>query len=329
MARQPSSAKKGASGGAAGARAMAPETTRPILKAPPVRAPVRFRPSLCMNDLLAAVVLGLVEGATEFIPVSSSGHLIVATEALGLDASSPRMVVFNVVIQLAAILAVVWVFRVKILDVVRRLPTDPQAQRFAAAVIVATAPAAALGLAFDDWIAAHLFSVPTVAVALVVGGLVILLIERTAARGAGPGAGPGREPRVADADDIGLADAAKVGLAQCLSLFPGVSRSGATIMGGMAAGLSRAAATEFSFFLAIPVMLGASALKIVKQGDALVAADAPFFAVGCVVAFASALVVVRFLIRFVARHTFDSFAYYRIAAGALLLVLWYTTGFGA
>ena len=273
-----------------------------------------------MNDLLAAAILGLVEGATEFIPVSSSGHLVVATEALGLAADSPRMVVFNVVIQLAAILAVVWVYRAKILDILRRLPTDPQAQRFALAVIVATIPAAVLGLLFDDWIEAHLFSVPTVAGALLVGGLVMLLIERTAAR---------RASRVETMDDIGLLDALKVGLAQCLSLFPGVSRSGATIMGGVSLGLSRTAATEFSFFLAIPVMLGASALKIVKQGDALVAADAPFFAVGCVVAFASALVVVRFLIRFVARHTFDSFAYYRIAAGALLLVLWYTTGFGA
>ncbi len=274
-----------------------------------------------MNDLLAAVVLGLVEGATEFIPVSSSGHLIVATEALGLDASSPRMVVFNIVIQLAAILAVVWVFRAKILDVIRRLPTDPQARRFATAVIVATAPAAALGLLFDDWIEANLFSVPTVAAALVVGGLVILLIERTAARRPAP--------RVADSDDIGPVDALKVGLAQCISLFPGVSRSGATIMGGMAAGLSRAAATEFSFFLAIPVMLGASALKIGKEGQGLTAADVPFFAVGCVVAFASALVVVRYLIRFVARHTFDAFAYYRIGFGVLLLALWHWGGFGA
>lgn len=273
-----------------------------------------------MSDLLAAAILGLVEGATEFIPVSSSGHLIVATEALGLRADDPRMVVFNIVIQLAAILAVVWVFRAKILDVLRRLPTDRNAQRFALAVVVATLPAAVLGLLFDDWIEAHLFSVPTVAGALVVGGFVMLLIERTAAKGA---------PRVPNMDDIGPADALKVGLAQCLSLFPGVSRSGATILGGMGFGLSRSAATEFSFFLAIPVMLGASALKLFKSGDALTTADIPFFAVGCIVAFVSALVVVRFLIRFVARHTFDAFAWYRIAFGLVLLALWKGAGFGA
>lgn len=271
-------------------------------------------PPVSLQDALAALVLGLVEGATEFIPVSSSGHLILATEALGLDPGSPRMVAFNIVIQLAAILAVVWIYRAKILDLLRRLPTDPVARRFAAAVVVATLPAAAIGLVLDDWIEANLFSPRTVAYALLVGGVAILAIERFAAK---------RAARVAEMEDIRLSDAVKVGLAQCLSLFPGVSRSGATIMGGLGFGLSRRAATEFSFFLAIPVMVGASALKLVKEREALSAADVPFFALGCLVAFVSALVVVRFLIRFVASNTFNGFAWYRIALGLVLLGLMY------
>ena len=268
---------------------------------------------MTFQDLLAAVVLGLVEGATEFIPVSSTGHLIVATEWLGLDPEAPRMVVFNIVIQLAAVLAVVWVYRGKILDLLRRLPTDPAARRFAMAVVVASVPAAAIGLVLDDWIEAHLLRTETVAGALVAGGIAILLLERWAAR---------RTPRVAEVDDVGTADALKVGLAQCLSLFPGVSRSGATIMGGIGFGLSRKAATEFSFFLAIPVMIGASGLKLVKEADALSGGDVPFFALGCIVAFVSALAVVRFLLRFVASHTFAGFAWYRIAFGLLLLGLY-------
>jgi len=267
-----------------------------------------------LADLLHALVLGLVEGATEFIPVSSTGHLILATDALGLDPSAPRMVVFNIVIQLAAILAVVWVFRAKIIDVIRRLPSDPAARRLTLSIIVASVPAAVLGLLFDDWIDAHLFNGVTVAIALVVGGVAILAIEAAAAR---------REPRVTDVDAVGPADALKVGLAQCLALFPGVSRSASTILGGVAFGLSRVAATEFSFFLAIPIMLGASALKLVKERDALVPGDALFFAVGCLVAFVSALVVIRFLLRFVASHTFRSFAWYRIGFG-LLVLAYYT-----
>jgi undecaprenyl-diphosphatase len=261
-------------------------------------------------DLIKAAVLGLVEGATEFIPVSSTGHLILATEALGLDPSEPRMVVFNVVIQLAAILAVVWVYRAKLWDVVRRLPSDRAARRLAGAVVLASVPAAVLGLLFDDWIDAHLFRVETVAAALVAGGAAILIVERTAER---------KHPRVMRVDDVGPGDALKVGLAQCLALFPGVSRSAATILGGVASGLSRVAATEFSFFLAIPIMLGASGLKLFKESDALSASDASFFAVGCVVAFVSALVVIRFLIRFVAQHTFGVFAWYRIAVGLAIL----------
>ena len=268
-----------------------------------------------LRDLFHAVVLGLVEGATEFIPVSSTGHLIVATDLLGLDPSSERMVVFNIVIQLAAILAVVWVYRVKILDVLRRLPSDPSARRFALAVVAASVPAAVLGFLLDDWIEAHLFTTVTVAVALIVGGVAILAVEAWAER---------RTPRVASVDDIGPADALKVGLLQCLALVPGVSRSGATILGGVGVGLSRVAATEFSFFLAIPIMIGASALKLAKEADALSTADAPFFAVGCLVAFLSALAVVRLLIRFVASNTFRSFAWYRIGFGLLVLAwgLW-------
>lgn len=263
-------------------------------------------------DLVKAAVLGLVEGATEFIPVSSTGHLVLATDALGLDPSEGRMVVFNVVIQLAAILAVVWVYRAKLWDVVRRLPHDPAARRLAGAVVVASVPAAVLGLLLDDWIDAHLFTTETVAGALVVGGVAILVVERLAER---------REARVLAVDDVGPGDALRIGLAQCLALFPGVSRSAATILGGVASGLSRVAATEFSFFLAIPIMLGASALKLAKESDALSSADAPFFAVGCTVAFVSALVVIRFLIRFVAGHTFRAFAWYRIVFGLSVLAL--------
>ncbi|HEX9951270.1 MAG TPA: undecaprenyl-diphosphate phosphatase [Rubricoccaceae bacterium] len=263
-----------------------------------------------LPDLARAAVLGLVEGATEFIPVSSTGHLILASDALGLDPSEPRMVVFNVVIQLAAILAVVWVYRAKITDVIRRLPTDRAARRLAGSVILASIPAAVLGLLFDDWIDEHLFRIETVAAALVVGGVAILAVERMAER---------RRIRVLRVDDIEPPDAIKVGLAQCLALFPGVSRSASTILGGVAFGLSRVAATEFSFFLAIPIMLGASGLKLVKESDALSASDASFFAVGCAVAFVSALVVIRFLIRFVAQHTFSIFAWYRIAIGLAIL----------
>ncbi len=216
------------------------------------------------------------------------------------------MLVFNIVIQLAAILAVVWYFRPKIIDVVRRLPSDPAARRFALAVIVACIPAAVLGLLFDDWIEANLFSPVTVAIALVVGGAAILIVEHFAGQ---------RPPRVISSDDIGPADALKVGLAQCLALFPGVSRSASTILGGMQFGLSRVAATEFSFFLAIPIMIGASALKLFKRPDMLTGDDAAFLAVGCVFAFLSSLVAIRFLLRFIATNTFRVFAWYRIAFG--------------
>ena len=271
---------------------------------------LQLPPAGSAADLARAAVLGLVEGATEFLPVSSTGHLILATDALGLDPSAGRMVVFNVVIQLAAILAVVWVYRAKLVDVVRRLPSDRAARRLAGSIVLASVPAAVLGLLFDDWIDAHLFRIETVAGALVVGGLAILLVERTADR---------RRARVMRVDDVGPRDAVAVGLAQCLALFPGVSRSAATILGGVAFGLSRVAATEFSFFLAIPIMLGASALKLVKEADALSPDDASFFAVGCAVAFVSALVVIRFLIRFVAQHSFRVFAWYRIAVGLAVL----------
>ncbi len=268
-----------------------------------------------VTDLVHAAILGLVEGATEFVPVSSTGHLIIATDALGLDPGSERMVVFNIVIQLAAILAVVWVYRAKILDVIRRLPTDRAARRLAGSIILASIPAAVLGLLFDDWIDAHLFRIETVAAALVVGGVAILLVERMAER---------RRVRVHRVDDIEAPDALKVGFAQCLALFPGVSRSASTILGGVAFGLSRVAATEFSFFLAIPIMIGASGLKLFKQSGALSSSDASFFAVGCIVAFLSALVVIRFLIRFVAQHTFSVFAWYRIAVGLAILGWVYT-----
>ena len=266
-----------------------------------------------LRDLFNAFLLGLVEGATEFIPVSSTGHLIIATDWLGYRSDDARLIAFNIFIQLGAILAVVWVYRAKIASVLKRLPSDPAAQRFAAALAVAFVPAAILGFLFDDAIEAFLFNPVTVAAALVVGGVAILLVERIAARGL---------PVVDDAEGVDPARALKIGLAQCLALVPGVSRSGATIMGGYALGLSRVAATEFSFFLAIPVMVAATGYKLLKEADALTGADIPFFAVGFVTAFVSALVVIRFLVRYVSRHSFAGFAWYRIVFGLVLLALY-------
>jgi undecaprenyl-diphosphatase len=262
---------------------------------------------------LTAVLLGLVEGATEFIPVSSTGHLIVVSDWLGFVGDTANT--FVVFIQLGAILAIVWLYRVMLARVAFGWYRDPMSQQFLLNVGIAFVPAAVAGLLLHRTIKAYLFNPVTVAFALVAGGLLILLIER-------------RNPvtRVHQVADMPWRLALGVGLAQMLALFPGVSRSAATIMGGYSLGLSRRAATEFSFFLAIPVMFAATIFDLVDSRDLVTRADAPLFAVGFVVSFVSALVVVRAFLVYVARHTFNGFAYYRIAFGSLLLAFHFLNG---
>ncbi|HEU4455723.1 MAG TPA: undecaprenyl-diphosphate phosphatase [Longimicrobium sp.] len=262
--------------------------------------------------LLKAAVLGLVEGVTEFIPVSSTGHLILVQSWLGLSGDR-KWNAFIIFIQLPAILAVVWLYRKKIIDVVRGLRTEPPARRLTLSLILATLPAAIIGIPTEDWVERNLFRPFPVALALVLGGVAILLIERFFTR-----------PRIDDVDAIPVKTAVGIGFMQVLAMiFPGVSRSGATIMGGMTLGLSRKAATEFSFFLAIPAMLGASIIKMKDIVGVLTPADLPVFAVGSVVSFLSALVVIRALIRYVSSNTFAPFAWYRIVFGIILIVLYW------
>jgi undecaprenyl-diphosphatase len=260
-------------------------------------------------SLIQAVLLGVVEGLTEFLPVSSTGHQIIVADLIGFGGE--RAKAFNIIIQLGAILAVVWEYRAKILDVVVQLPREPQAQRFTVNLLLAFLPAAVLGVAFSDLIHEYLFNPLTVAVALVVGGVVILWAER-------------RE-HVIDVEEVDAMDwhhALKVGCAQCLALVPGTSRSGATIIGGLLFGLSRRAATEFSFFLAMPTMVGAAVYSGYKYRELFQAADLPVFAVGFVTSFAFAMVAVRALLKFVSSHSYAAFAWYRIGFGLLILATW-------
>ena len=263
---------------------------------------------------LKTVAMGLVEGATEFLPVSSTGHLIIAGDWLHFLQDRPETAAsFEIIIQLGAILAVVWHYRGKIWEVLRRLGRDQAANRLFLNLVLAFLPAAVVGLAAHHWIKEHLFHPITVALALVVGGVLILVIEAWH-----------RAPNTETVDDIRPKTALGIGICQVLSLFPGTSRSAATILGGVSLGLSRVAATEFSFFLAIPVMFAATGLDLAKSYHDLHAADFPIFAVGFVVSFLSALVVIKALLRFVASHTFRGFAWYRIAFGLLLLGWYYT-----
>ncbi|MBA3317475.1 MAG: undecaprenyl-diphosphate phosphatase [Gemmatimonadales bacterium] len=257
---------------------------------------------------LQAVILGLVEGATEFIPVSSTGHLIVVSEWLGRV--DERAKTFGIFIQLGAILAIVWLYRARLTRTILATRHDPKSRRLLSNLAIAFLPAAIIGFLAHDWIKAYLFNTEVVAGALVVGGVLILIIERW-------------RPlvRVEDVGDMAPPTALGIGLAQVLSLVPGTSRSGATIMGGYAIGLSRTAATEFSFFLAIPVMFAATCYDLLKSWGDLSGADAPFFAVGFLVAFVSALVVVKGFLSYVSHHSFAVFAWYRIAFGVLLLLL--------
>ena len=264
-----------------------------------------------MNELIRATILGIVEGATEFIPVSSTGHLIVTGHWLGF--TGPRAALFEIVIQLGAILAVVWQYRAMLTRMVRDIVVvneeTPAARRLALTIAIAFVPAAGIGFFVHDWITENLFRPITVAWALVLGGIAMLAVERWKP-----------EPRVHATPEIPLRLALGIGFAQVLSLFPGVSRSAATIMGGMSLGLARPQATEFSFLLAIPIMFAATGLGLVTGRDLLRAEDLPVFAVGFVTAFLSALVAIRFLLRLVAKYSFASFAWYRIIFGGMLLV---------
>jgi undecaprenyl-diphosphatase len=260
--------------------------------------------------LLKAVILGLVEGATEFIPVSSTGHLILVGDLLNFE--DERAKTFEIFIQLGAILAIVWLYRGKFAQVIRNVGKTEDARHFLTNLAIAFVPAAAVGLVAHDWIKEYLFDPVMVAWALVVGGVAILLIEWWNPRAT-----------VAEADDVPHRTALGIGLAQVLSLFPGVSRSGATIMGARSLGLSRRAATEFSFFLAVPVMFAATGFDLIKSRTALVAADAPVFAVGFIVSFISAIFVVKAFLAFVSRKSFVGFAWYRIIFGAALLVFFW------
>jgi undecaprenyl-diphosphatase len=258
--------------------------------------------------LLKAALLGLVEGATEFIPVSSTGHLILASDWLGLV--DERAKTFDIFIQLGAILAIVWIYRERLVRTMADARKDPTSRSFLFNLIVAFLPAAVVGFLTHDWIKSKLFNPGVVAIALIVGGLVILLIERWPPRS-----------RVHRVDSMPLRLALGIGLAQVLALIPGTSRSGATIMGGYALGLSRTAATEFSFFLAIPTMLAATMYDLLKSWSVLAATDIPMFAVGFLVSFGSAVVIVKAFLRFVSNHTFSVFAWYRIALGVVLLFI--------
>jgi len=263
--------------------------------------------------LFKGLVLGIVEGITEFIPVSSTGHLILAGDLLGFDDEKAK--VFEVFIQLGAILSVVWLYRERILVVLKGLPARKEARSLAMNIMMAFLPAAFLGLLTHKAIKAYLFNPITVAGALIVGGVAILLIEKMDHR-----------VHVQEVDGITMKTALGVGIAQCLALFPGVSRSGATIMGGLILGFDRKVAVEFSFFLAIPTMFAATGYDLLQSLHALSAADLPLFLVGFVTAYFSALVVIKAFLGYVSKHDFSGFAYYRIAFGLLVLAAYRPKG---
>ena len=254
--------------------------------------------------------MGIVEGLTEFLPISSTGHLILAGDLLGLNNEKAK--VFEIVIQTGALLAVVWEYRVKFLHVLTGLPSDVRARRFVTNVLTAFLPAALLGFTLSSYIKAHLFRPGPVAMAFILGGLAIVWAERREHR-----------IRVEHVDDMTWMDALKIGCAQCLALIPGTSRSGATIIGGLLFGLSRRAATEFSFFLAVPTLLGAGVYQLYRHHELFEIEDIGWFGVGSAAAFVSAFLCVRWLLRYISSHDFTGFAWYRIVFGVLVLVTGY------
>ena len=259
--------------------------------------------------LIKAAVMGVVEGFTEFLPISSTGHLILAGELMNFLDHDKRQV-FEISIQTGAIFAVILVYWQKIRSTLLALPTQVQAQKFALNVLIGFLPAVVLGLLFGKVIKAHLFTPVVVATTFIVGGFIILWAEKRQQTAV----------RIHEVDDMSPLDAVKVGLVQCLAMIPGTSRSGATIIGGMLLGLSRKAATDFSFFLAIPTLIGAGAYSLYKERALLSAADIPLFAVGLVFSFISAWLCVRWLLRYISTHSFVPFAYYRIVFGVVVLI---------
>jgi undecaprenyl-diphosphatase len=261
--------------------------------------------------LIKAAIMGIVEGLTEFLPISSTGHLILAGALLGFDDEKAK--VFDIAIQTGAIVAVILVYWQRLRETVMTLPTQEQSRRFVLNVAIAFVPAVLLGLLLGKAIKAHLFTPQVVASTFIIGGVLILWAERWHART--PDA-----VRVTSVDGMSALDALKVGLVQCLAMIPGTSRSGATIIGGMFLGLSRRTATDFSFYLAIPTLIGAGAYSLYKERSLLSLADLPMFAVGLLFAFVSAWLCIRWLLRYVATHSFVPFAWYRIVFGAVVLV---------
>lgn len=261
--------------------------------------------------LLKAVILGLVEGLTEFLPISSTGHLILVGDLLGFNDDKGKL--FEIVIQTGAIAAVMWEYRVKLTQTVLGIGRNPVANRLALNLMVAFIPLAVLGLIFGKQIKAVLFAPVPVALAFILGGFIILWIEHRASKGLSPA-------RIDSIDRMSGKDALGVGLMQALALIPGTSRSGATIMGGMVLGLSRQTAAEFSFFLAMPTLLAASAYELLKNRHLLSMDDAVLFGVGFVSSFISAFICVRWLLRYISTHDFRIFAWYRIAFGCVVLL---------
>jgi undecaprenyl-diphosphatase len=260
---------------------------------------------------LKAIIMGLVEGFTEFLPISSTGHLILAGSLINFTGEVAK--VFEIAIQAGAIFAVMWEYRARVGAALSGVTSDPRQQKLVVNLIVAFLPAAVLGVLFAKAIKAHLFKPEPVAAAFIIGAFVILWAERR--HKVLPGS-----HRVETVDDMTMLDAFKVGCAQCFALIPGTSRSGATIIGGMLFGLSRTAATEFSFFLAIPTLLAATVYSVFKARHDLHAADLPLFLIGGVAAFIAAFLCVRWLLRFISTHTFTGFAWYRIVFGVIILV---------
>ncbi|TAL42748.1 MAG: undecaprenyl-diphosphate phosphatase [Methylovulum sp.] len=262
--------------------------------------------------LIKAFILGIVEGLTEFLPVSSTGHLILVGDLLHFNDDKGK--IFEIVIQMGAILAVCWEYRAKITAVITGLPSQRSAQKFALNLAIAFMPLASLGLLFGDYITRVLFKPVPVALAFIVGAFVIIWAEKRE-----------HKIRVHDVDDLTPLDALLLGFAQACALIPGTSRSGSTIIGGLLFGLSRKAATEFSFFLAIPTLVIASFYKLYKHRELLdIASDAPYFAVGLIAAFISALLAIKGLLRYISHHDFIIFAWYRIAFGLIVLATAYS-----
>ena len=264
---------------------------------------------------LKALIMGIVEGLTEFLPISSTGHLILAGSLLdftGPAFTREKAAVFEIVIQAGAILAVCWEYRIRIAGVLGGLFSDRQAQRLVINLIIAFLPAAILGFLFSQKIKAALFTPAPVALAFIAGGVIILWVERRNKKNA-------VSARIDSVEDMTPMDAFKVGCAQAFALIPGTSRSGATIIGGMLFGLSRKAATEFSFFLAMPTLFAATIYSLYKERALLNAADMPLLTIGTLAAFVSAFLCVRWLLRYISTHDFTVFAWYRILFGLVVL----------